>query len=701
MRWGPFIALVVASGGLSTCRPTNLNPVEAQLRVSPKALDLGRPWTQTTVRAALVVTNDSRGEALVTVALDDRVFTAPSTLTLAPGDNELVLSATSDVAGTHEGTVSILLDERVVQSVPVAVTFRDPPDCGEASECSTLRFDRATSQCVIEPRPDGRPCGAADRCLFAGRCVNGECVGEPVVCDDRDPCTIDVCETVLGCVALPRQCPNPSPCLTGVCVPDAGCGAVPVPDGQRCGNLSSGSCTSVEICVNGACVERDPPDGYLCAPASPCRAEGRCEGDVCALPPARPLEVRWTAGGPLPDGGVGDQWTDAFIDDDGGVVLSSYFGTPPMVQAPTGPRLPSASRRCIAWNDLVVCADAPAQGVTATSARTGLPVWVYSRVLVDLPSLALPDWETFLARLVTLGPTRLGVLYESRRIEEQRETNCRRFSFVVLDQNGLRVVARLIDDPIFLTCNHPHSYGVAADPQGNVFFAFTPSANVSPALPDPNAAGTVIVSYSPAGVRRWRHFIANMPGGEIAVGRGLITVEAGRSIYDAARGVALDAFTVPFGEGVIADDWVVAGPKGTDVELRQPGVDGGARFNVSAASRSGLRGATWRGAPIALRLVQDGLEAFPLSRFQSGLVEPLWQCAIPDGGSPVSFEVKPDGLVLMTDPQPGGAGLCENCDPPWALTRSRFLELRVPELAPPSMPWPGPWGGAGHDHRED
>jgi hypothetical protein len=699
----PFVVGAIVAG----CRPTTINPVEASLRVSPRAVDFGQAWTQTTVRTALTVTNDSRGEAQATIVVAGAVFSAPDSLTVLPGDNELVVSATSAQADTFEGQVSLLLGERVVATVPLSVEFREPPDCGEASECATLRFDRQTSQCVIEPRPDGLSCGAADRCLKDGRCTTGECVGQPVTCDDGDGCTIDVCETVRGCVALPRQCPDPSPCLVGVCVGDAGCVSTPVPDGTRCGDLGSLSCSSVQICLNGQCVERDPPDGYLCAPASPCRGVGRCQDDACVLPVAAPLEVRWTAGGPLEDGGVGDQWTDVFVDDDGGVVLSSYFGTPPMVQAPTGQRLPASSRRCISWNELVVCADTPPQGVTAVSARTGLPVWVYSRVLVDLPALALPDWETFLARLVGLGPTRLGVLYESRRIEAQRETNCRRFSFVVLDEVGQRVVARIIDDPIFFTCNHPHSYGVAADPQGNIFFAFTPSANVSPALPDPNAAGTVIVSYSPAGVRRWRHFVPNMPGGEIATGRGLITVEAGRSIYDAQRGVAIDAFSMPFGEGLIAHDWVVAGPKGLAVELRQPGSDAGVSFVSQAqeSSRSGLRGATWNGAPVALRLVEAGgdavLEAFPLSRFLAGRVQPLWRCAIADGGSPVSFEVKPDGLVVMTDPLPGGAGLCENCDPPWALTRSRFFEVRVPGLGLPDMPWPGPWGGPHHDHRED
>lgn len=701
-------AFLLLLGALAACRPTGVNSVEVRVRVAPASLDFGTPWTETTERRTLIVTNDSRLEVNAQLAVAGLVFGAPGTVALAPGDTLLEVSATSALAGAATGTLTLSVEGREAALVPLSVTFRDPPDCGQASECATLRFDRASSQCLFSPRPEGTPCGATDRCLVGGRCVAGECVGEPVRCASGDPCVIDVCETVRGCVTLPRECPSPSACLRGVCSPALGCHTVPAPDGLRCGDVGRTSCTSVEICVNGACAERDPPDGYLCAPATPCRGEGRCQGDVCQLPPASALPMAWAAGGPREDGGVGDVWTDVFIDHDGGVVLSSYFATPPLVQAPNGQRLPTSSRRCIAWNELVVCADTPPQGVTAVSAASGLPVWRYTTVLDDLPSLQLADWETFLARLVALGPSRLGVLFESRRIDElRRETNCRRFSLVVLDDTGRRIVARLLDDPIFATCNHPHSYGVAADPQGNVFFAFTPSAQVSPALPDPNAAGTVIMSFSPAGVRRWRHFIPAMPGGEIAVGRGLITVEAGRSIYDAARGVVVGGFSIPFGEGLIANDWVVAGPKGENLELREPGSADVVAHQPTGqlTSRSGLRGATFGGQPIALRLSEQNgaalVEAFSLRRFQGPSAERVWACEIPDGGSPVSFEVRPGGLAVMTDPIPGGAGLCESCDPPWAGTQGRFFEVLVPGVLPPSMPWPGPWGGPGHDHQED
>ncbi len=729
MRWAP-VAWVVA---LAACRPTAVSTVELELGVAPQAVDFGAPWTDVTVARGLQLSNRSRLGVPLVLEVAPPVFRlapvnpavgcregseasgeAPTpcpptgvAFELPPGDTALTLLASADAAGSRTGQLRVTFDGRDALLVPLTVSPRQPPDCGEASECATLRFDRVTSQCVLAPRPDGQACGASDRCLEAGRCVAGECVGAPVRCDDSDPCTVDACETVRGCVFSPTACGSPSPCLVGVCRAPLGCQTAPVVDGVRCGDRQSESCTSVSICLEGQCVPRDPPDGFRCAEATPCRGEGRCVADVCVTPPASPLAVTWTLGAPTEDGGVGDQWSDAFVADDGGVVLSSYFSTAPMVNAgPLGQRLPRPARRCIAWNDLVVCADAPPRSVTAVSAASGMPAWSYATVLEDLPSLALPDWETFLARLVTLGPTRLGVLYESRHLDDGRESNCRRFSFVVLDDAGQRVVARLVDDPLFATCNHPHSYGVAADPQGNVFFAFTQSARVSPALPDPQAPGSVLMSYSPAGVLRWRHFVQGMPGGEISVGRGMLTVESGRSVYDDARGVALDAFRLPFGEGLVSDDWVVASPKGVEAELRAPGTGRApAVFEapVGAMSASGLRGASFGGAPVALRFVTRGaataLEAFPLDRFQTGVVRPLWACELNDGGVPVAFEVRPGGLAVMTDVRPGWAGLCEFCDPPYAGARATFFGVDVPGLSPAHMPWAGPWGGPGHGHQ--
>jgi cysteine-rich repeat protein len=57
--------------------------------------------------------------------------------------------------------------------------------------------------------PDGSFCDDEDACVLPGQCQAGVCVGmEPVVCDDGDLCTADLCDPVLGICSNP---PEPQP----------------------------------------------------------------------------------------------------------------------------------------------------------------------------------------------------------------------------------------------------------------------------------------------------------------------------------------------------------------------------------------------------------------------------------------------------------------------------------------------------------
>jgi hypothetical protein len=48
-----------------------------------------------------------------------------------------------------------------------------------------------------------------------------------------------------------------------------------------------------------------------------------------------------------------------------------------------------------------------------------------------------------------------------------------------------------------------------------------------------------------------------------------------------------------------------------------------------------------------------------------------------------------------------GAQRCGECDPPFAYSKARFQRFTLPGLAPAEEPWPGTFGGPGHDHHED
>ena len=147
-----------------------------------------------------------------------------------------------------------------------------PLDCDDSNPCTADLCDPATG-CVNQPLEivcdDDNPCTADDQCQA------GTCEGTPVVCDDNNPCTDDSCKQPGGCEYVPNEeeCPGGN-CVAGVCVPDC----VPNCFGKECGTDGcSGSC--------GDCAEV-PNTG--CGPAFtcefiPCVSDAQCaqHGMVC------------------------------------------------------------------------------------------------------------------------------------------------------------------------------------------------------------------------------------------------------------------------------------------------------------------------------------------------------------------------------------------------------------------------------------
>lgn len=81
-------------------------------------------------------------------------------------------------------------------------------------------------------------CDDGDACTINDRCVNGQCIGDPINCDDANQCTQDSCDPATGCIHDSEAC-NGNPC----------------DDGQYC--------TYNDICQDGECigVPRDCDDG--------------------------------------------------------------------------------------------------------------------------------------------------------------------------------------------------------------------------------------------------------------------------------------------------------------------------------------------------------------------------------------------------------------------------------------------------------
>lgn len=258
MRPGLLALLLISS--LPACRCTDgLSGVtDAQLSVTPNALEFPDTWVGRTSALTLEVTNAARVSGHVDVALEGAGFSVePSAFDVAGGDTVRVsVTFAPTVAGRAQGTLRV-----AGQAVTLSGTGLEVPRC-EAASCRDVRFDFDAAVCVSAVTADGNAC--TDLCLATGAtCLGGQCVGTAKDCSDGDACTVDACANG-GCVHTDRVCPAPSaPCRVPSCDPTTGCGEQDAPDGTVCG---PNSCldANVSVCVAGQCVVRTRPQTRRC-----------------------------------------------------------------------------------------------------------------------------------------------------------------------------------------------------------------------------------------------------------------------------------------------------------------------------------------------------------------------------------------------------------------------------------------------------
>jgi formylglycine-generating enzyme required for sulfatase activity len=95
--------------------------------------------------------------------------------------------------------------------------------CDDENDCTD---DKCAGEdgCVNEVLESG-PCEDGDPCTVADHCVDGSCLGDPVKCDDENPCTDNICTETGGCeyphnaVACDDKdpCTVADQCLEGIC----------------------------------------------------------------------------------------------------------------------------------------------------------------------------------------------------------------------------------------------------------------------------------------------------------------------------------------------------------------------------------------------------------------------------------------------------------------------------------------------------
>ncbi len=708
------MGLLGVSMSLSGCRDSRLKTASGLLELTPAELNFPATFvgTPSTVTAQLV--NGGQAELPLSWDAPKLPFEAEGLPEVAPaGSVQWRVGFRPSAPGIFHGEVRLHGPGGFEQVVSLTAEALPIPACPTPVACHSTHFDVILGHCVETPEPEGSACDTHNACILGGHCRLGLCIGPEKSCDDSDACTVDVCDAIQGCQHLPAPpCPGDGRCQRGVCDKVKGCGLEAAADGTLCGPTRT--CVKADVCIEGACVERDPPDGFVCAKASPCQAEGRCSGAVCARPPPQALMPSWSfdSQAVLPDP---LELHDLVMEPDGAVSLMGFFEIP-LLRANTS-QMKTAStpaRRCILWNARLVCADYPFVGtgkVSSIDTATGNLEWTY-----DFPS-SRPDFAAladpgriFMARLASLGSDRLAAVFEGFPAGSSTGSQCRLYFLVVLDALGNMVSAQQLTDPALDLCNHPHPYGIAASSNGDLYIAFSPSlSGQAPLVP---VFPTLLTGFSRDGLLRWKRTEAFV-GGELAVAKGVLYPENSAVAYLASTGSAF-TFSVPppsgaLGRVVVTSDRVIVAPRVGDSSVlaydRATGVPSWASSLPPGETliSTQLRLASWKHSPsepaesVALMFSRrQGLPTLTALNARFGNEE--WSCPLGHTArtDPQLFEVVEGSMALME-----GSDQCGTCDPPFAQSHAAFHTFSLTGVGIAREPWVGTFGGASHDHQEE
>ena len=313
---------------LSACsRNPSLSGANANIQVTPAALSFGGVFVQAQPQRSVSVTNTGEAPDSVTATLTANTagaFSVTGAGGSVAGGTTLALPVT--FAPTSPGSFSAALNVQWTNgSTDVAISGEGLPwpACAAASPCQSAAFDPSSGACQQSPVPDGAACDAGvESCLTGTLCVSGQCLGQPLDCDDHDSCTVNSCVPGQGCQHQPVQCTGTNPCQSYGCDPKSGCQSSALPDGTPCAITSS--CQAAAFCLSGSCVSEPVPNGTPCQVAwAPCVSDATCQAGICDSPEAdgwQPGQVVWrddfSDGGPY-------EITPWAIDDGGNLYASA------------------------------------------------------------------------------------------------------------------------------------------------------------------------------------------------------------------------------------------------------------------------------------------------------------------------------------------------------------------------------------------
>ena len=122
-----------------------------------------------------------------------------------------------------------------------------------------------------------KPCSGTDPCLAVGLCGEGTCTAAAVNCDDGNLCTSNSCDKILGCKAKNVS----APCFDGdVCSENDACDGGVCKAGSQAACDDGNPCTTDSCLASGGCKQAVAAFGASCGSGKQC-AVGLCLATEC------------------------------------------------------------------------------------------------------------------------------------------------------------------------------------------------------------------------------------------------------------------------------------------------------------------------------------------------------------------------------------------------------------------------------------
>lgn len=176
--------------------------------------------------------------------------------------------------------------------LPPAKGCKTDDECGGfASDCVTATCNVTKGLCSGVPMADGATCTiAADKCADFGQCQKGDCVAPRKSCEDNNVCTTDTCITGGGC----KNDPINGFCNDGdACTINEKCDGIVANGGTGLciKSTSPADCDDKNTCTVDSCdkligcLHDDLGDGKACIDGNPCTTDDLCAAKVCVGQP--------------------------------------------------------------------------------------------------------------------------------------------------------------------------------------------------------------------------------------------------------------------------------------------------------------------------------------------------------------------------------------------------------------------------------